>query len=601
MELDKLYQQRFDHFIAIQKEKSSKMRTTGNIRVLLFVLMVFFILKFFGSNFETMFWWWGFFSTVPVFAFLVKIHQKLVDEKDVIDQLVDINEKELLVIQTQEAQFDGGKEFDDPGHNFCSDLDIFGPDSLFAFVNRTSTSIGKKALADLFKNNLDRISDIEGQQHAVSVLAPDIEFRQNFSANGLITDDTLKDIAYLQEWADAPFAFINSPLWKIIRVVLPIISLFALFYFVFTLEYAPLLLMMFINFGLLGVKSKYVGKQHTEIGKRQEILTMYIKLLDLAANQSFEGSEVLNELKKNALKAQLAFQKLSSIVSYFDQRLNIFVGLGLNLIILYDVQCLFALEKWKKNNKEFLADWLNAVAKLDCLISLGTFRYNNPEFNFPQLEKSDMLYVDATNMGHPLLNSSIRVCSDAFLGNKHRVFVVTGSNMAGKSTFLRSVAINLLLAKCGAPVCASEFKCSLMNIMTSMRVQDSISKHTSYFQAELLRLQHIISSLKTGKPTFIILDEILKGTNSEDKLLGSQMLVRYFLDFNCLAMVATHDLELGKMVDELPAYIENLCFESTIQNDELNFDYKLNKGIAKNKNATFLMRKMEIIPDVNRV
>ncbi len=601
MELDKLYQQRFDHFIAIQKEKSSKMRTTGNIRVLLFVLMVFFILKFFGSNFETMFWWWGFFSTVPVFAFLVKIHQKLVDEKDVIDQLVDINEKELLVIQTQEAQFDGGKEFDDPGHNFCSDLDIFGPDSLFAFVNRTSTSIGKKALADLFKNNLDRISDIEGQQHAVSVLAPDIEFRQNFSANGLITDDTLKDIAYLQEWADAPFAFINSPLWKIIRVVLPIISLFALFYFVFTLEYAPLLLMMFINFGLLGVKSKYVGKQHTEIGKRQEILTMYIKLLDLAANQSFEGSEVLNELKKNALKAQLAFQKLSSIVSYFDQRLNIFVGLGLNLIILYDVQCLFALEKWKKNNKEFLADWLNAVAKLDCLISLGTFRYNNPEFNFPQLEKSDMLYVDATNMGHPLLNSSIRVCSDAFLGNKHRVFVVTGSNMAGKSTFLRSVAINLLLAKCGAPVCASEFKCSLMNIMTSMRVQDSISKHTSYFQAELLRLQHIISSLKTGKPTFIILDEILKGTNSEDKLLGSQMLVRYFLDFNCLAMVATHDLELGKMVDELPAYIENLCFESTIQNDELSFDYKLNKGIAKNKNATFLMRKMEIIPDVNRV
>jgi hypothetical protein len=596
MNLEKIYQERLDDFLKQQKEKASKMFQIGNVRVALFVLMIYLLFQFFSSEFEVMYWWWGFLAVVPVFVLFVRMHQRHFDEKRRIDELVVINEKELKILKTNQPEFDGGEEFDDPHHDYCSDLDLFGSSGIFAFVNRTSTAKGKERLANLFKAPLNEVDAIYTQQDAVKVLNPKIAFRQAFMANGRITEDTLDDIAYLQAWTAAPVAFIDSTPWKITRVVLPLLSVAALVYFIISFNHLPLLLMGIINFALLGIKSKYVGKEHTEIGKRQEILRMYVSLLNLANQEDFGDSTILNEIKKTAKEAQSGFGRLSKIVDYFDQRLNIFVGLGLNLLILYDVQCLFALEGWKKKHKQFLNNWLDSVAELDCLISLATFNYNNAELNFPQLEKSDKLYIHAENLGHPLIPISERVCNDTKLGSQHNVFVVTGSNMAGKSTFLRCVAINLLLAKCGAPVCATSFKCSVMDIMTSMRVQDSISQQTSYFQAELLRLQYIIKSLKEGKPTFIILDEILKGTNSEDKLLGSQLLVQHFLDFNCLAMVATHDLELGNMQDELPGKVENLCFESIIENDELSFDYKLNRGIAKNKNATFLMRKMEIVP-----
>jgi DNA mismatch repair ATPase MutS len=597
MSLKKIYQGRLDQFTIEQQEKSKLIWRIGNIRVGLFIAMIYMLVKFFGSEFETMYWWWAFVTCLPAFAFLLRIHQRYHEERNRLDELVKINEKELKIIETYEPQFDGGKEFNDPMHDYSSDLDLFGTSSLFAFINRTSTSIGKETLANLFKKPFEAVELVQQQQRAVQILTPKVDFRQSFMANGCTTEDTLKDINYLQDWAEAPVAFLNSTFWKITRVILPLIALVALGYFFVSFDYAPLALIMLINFVLLGVKSKYVGTEHTAIGKRQDILKMYVSLLDLASQQDVEGSEVLEKIKKTGAESKIAFQKLSTIVSYFDQRLNIFVGLGLNLLILYDVHCLFALEGWKKKNKSYLAGWLDSVAKLDSLISLATFSYNNSEFIFPQLEKSDKLFISATALGHPLIASETRVCNDTKLGSQHKVFVVTGSNMAGKSTFLRCVAVNLLLAKCGAPVCAESFNCTMMDIMTSMRVQDSISQHTSYFQAELLRMQYIIKTLKEGRPTFIILDEILKGTNSEDKLLGSQLLVRHFLEFNCLAMVATHDLELGNMEEELPDKIENLCFESIIENDELRFDYKLNRGIAKNKNATFLMRKMEIVPD----
>lgn len=596
MNLEKIYKERLDDFLKQQKEKAAKMFQIGNIRVALFVLMLYLLFQFFSSEFEVMFWWWSFLGVLPIFIFFIRIHQRHFDEKRRIDELVIINEKELKILETNQPQFDGGNEFDDPNHDYCSDLDLFGSAGIFAFINRTSTAKGKERLANLFKAPLNEVDTIYTQQEAVKVLSPKIDFRQAFMANGRITEDTLDDIAYLQAWTTAPVAFIDSTPWKIIRVVLPLLSIAALIYFIITFNHLPLLLMGILNFALLGIKSKYVGKEHTEIGKRQGILRMYVSLLNLANQEDFGNSTILNDIKKTAKEAQSGFGRLSKIVDYFDQRLNIFVGLGLNLLILYDVQCLFALEAWKKKHKQFLTNWLNSVAELDSLISLATFSYNNLELNFPQLEKSDKLYIHAEALGHPLIPISERVCNDTKLGSQHKVFVVTGSNMAGKSTFLRCVAINLLLAKCGAPVCATSFKCSMMDIMTSMRVQDSVSQKTSYFQAELLRLQYIIRTLKEGKPTFIILDEILKGTNSEDKLLGSQLLVQHFLDFNCLAMVATHDLELGNMQDELPGKVENLCFESIIENDELSFDYQLNRGIAKNKNATFLMRKMEIVP-----
>jgi hypothetical protein len=596
MDLNNIYKTRLESYQQAQAAKARQIWNIGTARLLLFVVMVYCFISWFSSEFEAQFYIYITLGLLPVFIYLLRIHQAAIDAKELLDQLVLINQKEWAAQENYQAQFDGGIELQEQGHDYNADLDLFGESGLFAHLNRTATASGKRALADLLQHPLKDKAAIEQQQKTVAALAPLLDFRQEFLAQGFGKDDTLHDSTYLKNWAETAPAFIHNIFWKIVRVVMPVLGVGSLVYWAVASDYRIFLLVVLANALLLGIRGKYVGQEHNLIGKRQDILRLYVALLHLTQTQDFEATPQLQNIRQSALDAEAAFKQLSSIVGYFDQRLNIFVGLGLNLVILYDIHCLFALEYWKRDHKKSLGSWLDSVAELDALLSLATFSYNHPEFNFPQIKKSDRLYIKAQALGHPLIDPALRVDNTVDLGNPQQVYVVTGSNMAGKSTFLRCVAINLLLAKCGAPVCAESFECSLMDIKTSMRVQDSINAQTSYFQAELLRLQYIIEELKKGQPTFIILDEILKGTNSEDKLLGSQLLVRYFLQFNALVMVATHDLELGDLEKELPQQIANLCFESIIQNDELEFDYQLNKGIAKNKNATFLMKKMGIVP-----
>jgi hypothetical protein len=604
MDLNNIYKNRLATFQEQQAKKGKRIWNIGTARLVLFVAMVYCLVRWFGSEFEAQYYVYILAGLIPVFVVLLRLHQTAIDEKMLLDQLVLINEKELAAQENHQAQFDGGIELQEPIHDFNADLDLFGESGLFAHLNRTATVNGKRSLAQLLQHPLNNTAEIEEQQQSIKVLAPLLEFRQAFLAQGFgrassdapNSKDAVSDSDYLQQWAETPPAFINNTLWKIIRVVMPILGIGTLLYWMLASNFLPFLGIIIVNGALLSLRSKYVGQEHTLLGKRQDILRLYVALLQLTEVQNFDETAQLRSIRQAALDAKAAFKKLSAIVGYFDQRLNIFVGLGLNLVALYDIHCLFALEHWKEANKDSLGSWLERVAELDALLSLATFYYNHPTFTFPQVKKSEQLYITAKQMGHPLIDPAVRIDNDVNLGHPQQVYVVTGSNMAGKSTFLRCVAINLLLAKCGAPVCAQQFECALMDIKTSMRVQDSINAQTSYFQAELLRLQYIIEELKKGHPTFIILDEILKGTNSEDKLLGSQLLVRYFLQFKALAMVATHDLELGDLQEELPEQVANLCFESTIQNDELDFDYQLNSGIAKNKNATFLMKKMGIVP-----
>ncbi len=597
-ELEKVYALRFELFDTKRRRLSLQMNRLGNLRVLLFVLMIVFLLQFFSSNFQMFTWWWLFLATVPVFAYFVKVHQKIFEQKELLDQLCFINEKEKLVQRNHKAQFEGGVAFSDGGHAYASDVDLFGDNSLFAHLNRCVTANGKAQLASLLKHQLPSIAAIKQQQQTVETLSNYLDFRQDFMAKGMLIDDAVEDTVFIQSWSMADNKLVDQLVWKLLRIVMPLLGITALGYFLWTFKYQPLLLVAFVNFILLGLQSKYLNQQHLNISKRQKVLKMYTSLLDLVCKQSFADDQQLNDIRHTAVAAQQSFQQLSSIIKYFDQRLNIFVGLGLNLIILYDIQCIFALEKWKQRYAIDLPDWIKAVAKIDVLISLSTYRYNHPAFTFPQVTNSDKVYVRAEALGHPLIDKQTRIASDTFL-DQHQIYIVTGSNMAGKSTFLRTVALNVLLAQCGAPVCAQGFDCSFMQILTSMRVQDSINQQTSYFQAELLRLQFITEQLEKQQPTFVILDEILKGTNSEDKLLGSQLLVQRFMQYNCLVLIATHDLELGIMQQKYPESIQNLRFESNIQKGLLSFDYQLQKGIAKNKNATFLMRKMGIIPQQN--
>jgi DNA mismatch repair ATPase MutS len=306
-------------------------------------------------------------------------------------------------------------------------------------------------------------------------------------------------------------------------------------------------------------------------------------------------SIVLKKEKATAEEANKAIQQLSKLAGLFDQRLNLLVNFFLNSFLLYDIRCMYALDKWKTVNKEKFNHWIDGVGTIETLNSLSGFTFNNPDFSWPELQTEKMI-ISATALAHPLIPAQERVANDFTIGNEEQLMLVTGSNMSGKTTFLRSVGVNLLLAQCGAPVCASRFLLTPMNILSSIRVSDSLQEHTSYFMAELKQLQQIIRFLQTASsPSLILIDEILRGTNSEDKTHGSDQFIRKLLQYRCLTLFATHDLTLSVLEQELPGKLSNYCFESIIRDGELIFDYTLQRGVAKNKNASFLMKKMEII------
>jgi DNA mismatch repair ATPase MutS len=265
---------------------------------------------------------------------------------------------------------------------------------------------------------------------------------------------------------------------------------------------------------------------------------------------------------------------------------------------LFDLQCVYRLEKWKTENALQLREWLETVEELEMLCSLATFSFNNPAFIFPSINASRILKAEGA--AHPLLSEEERVVNSVTIDSTRSIVIITGANMAGKSTFLRTLGVNVVLAHAGAPVCATAFDCPVLHLRSGMRTADSLKDHQSYFYAELNRLKSIVEELRQGKELLVLLDEILKGTNSTDKLAGSVALVKQLARFPCLVVIATHDLALADLEKEFAGRIRNFCFEPMIQNDQLSFDYKLRDGKAEKMNATFLMKKMGIIPSPDR-
>ena len=284
-------------------------------------------------------------------------------------------------------------------------------------------------------------------------------------------------------------------------------------------------------------------------------------------------------------------QRLSYIIGQLNVRYNFF-AIFLNLFALWDLQWVYQLERWKAQHQGAMPKWFNALAEIEALSSLATLYYNNPEWTFPRLTEEDLLVAEA--LGHPLIHRDQRVCNDLHMPTDAHIKLITGSNMAGKSTFLRTAGLNIVLAMAGAPVCARRLQLPFLRVYTSMRTQDALHESTSSFYAELKRLKFIIEAVERREKVYFLLDEILKGTNSRDRHTGSKALIQQLIQSGGGGLIATHDLELGQLEAQYDGAIENLCIEVQTRNGELIFDYKLKKGVSQSFNATQLMRKMGI-------
>ncbi len=529
-----------------------------------------------------------------IYLWLIKRHQFWKTEKKLADQLILINKREAQSLDFQYGEFRDGEAFYEAEHPYLLDLDLFGPGSLYQYMNRAATYIGEKRLADNFKYPSTSAEEIRTQQAAIQELKGEVDWRQTFQASGLPIQETQHEYEEILQWMKEPprlYPRFQGVLWLgpamsvilLMAVILNLIPWQVILYF-------GILQLAFVATFLIPLQVHSL-----RISKLGPLLRKYQRLLFLIENRSFQ-SQPLQELQ-NKLRTgeKAAHEKIQTLINAIDSAElgGSMFGLIFNGLFLWSLQFLYRVEVWQKAYGQELSHYLKGIAEFDNWNSLANFAANNSHYPFPNIQEEGFA-LQSNSLGHPLIPGDRRVNNPVRFNHFGQINIITGANMAGKSTYLRSIAINLILAKMGAPVCAEDFTFTPLPLYSSMRNQDSLGDNESFFYAELKKLKRIIEHLKEEEKIFIILDEILKGTNSADQHKGSEALIEQLIRLGGIGLIATHDLKLGELAKKYPDSVINYCFEIEIQNDELQFDYKLRPGINSHLNATFLMKKMGI-------
>lgn len=572
---------------ALQKSKSG-LKTISTLRFVVFLSSVFCLYFFLGN--EQLMLISGGLGTV-LFLILLKMYFKLKAETESCTALLQINNLEIDALEGNYNHMSSGKEYLEPSHAYSFDIDLFGPHSFFQYTNRTGTKAGEALYVKMLKEN--NILNIEDKQEAIKELAGKPHWRQQFLAIASVikAERTPEEIVNWLHTYDLSFPRILGGISKVFSFLsVAIIIAVGMGY----LRFSHLLVWYFLGLGLSGIYLMKVTKLYNGATNAKATFQQYYKLLEHLEKTNFSSemlqkkhAEVASDTKSVAKLLKNFFNHLDAL----DQRNNILFAIIGNGLFLWDIQQAVKIENWMGAHGEAVKKWFDVVSFFDAQISLANFVFNHPKYTFPKIVNKETV-LKAKQLGHPLLSETKRVCSDCQIGAQE-FFIVTGANMAGKSTFLRAVSLNIVMANLGLPVCAEQFEYKPVKLITSMRTSDSLADDSSYFFSELSRLKYIVESLKVDH-YFIVLDEILKGTNSTDKAVGSQKFVEKLVKSNATGIIATHDLSLCEIEKDY-SQIRNYFFDAQVVNDTLYFDYTLQKGICQNRNASFLLKKMDII------
>lgn len=582
------YNQQLTQLTEKSKQLKNKLINLGVFRLSVFLVTSFLVYLTFGSYPDVFI---IAFLGVLLFSFLVVKYINIKKEKAIVAAKIEINKTEILVLQRKFLHLETGEEYINSNHFYSNDIDLFGKGSFFQYINRTATIEGKNRLSYVLTDN--DIDQIHEKQNAINELSEKANWRQHFSALASLV--TVKNKTnFIANWILNYKAVLPNYLPKI-QIGFSIISfiLIGLLSFGF-ITFSSLLGWFFVGLFMTGKFLKKTSKLYEETDKVRETFKQYHQLLNEIENENFSSNHLVEKQKiiqSEDKKASTIFKQFSKVLDAFDNRNNIIISVLGNGLFLWEITNACKVEKWIANYKHTVEKWFEVVAYFDAQNSLANFKFNHSNFVFPELSSSQEI-IKSSNLGHPLLNVEKRVDND-FTIPKEEFFIVTGANMAGKSTFLRTVSLSIVMANCGLPVCANNYKYKPIKLITSMRTTDSLTEDESYFYSELKRLKFIVDEIKT-KDYFIILDEILKGTNSKDKAIGSKKFVEKLTKSKSTGIIATHDVSLCELENEFQG-IKNYYFDAQIINNELHFDYMLKNGICKNMNASFLLKNMEII------
>lgn len=532
---------------------------------------------------------------IAAFIVVATYHNKLINKKEKVERFLEINEKGVKRINGEFKSIeDDGSEYINDSHPFSSDIDIFGKSSLFQLINDTLTKGGREKLVkSLSLEKLPSKEEIHNKQKGIEELGKKIEWRQELLVRGKSKLNSKKrevnELEALLKWSNSSSKKRGSKkLIAYIFIALTFVSIVSAILKFITPSYVLLFLM--VNFVVIKLLTKDYKEDILLINDIKGTVKSYSEILKMIENEEFD-SEYLKAIKKKlnnseGISCSEEMKKLSNLLDWVGDSSSNAYYLILNILIFSDVFIMENLEDWKKKNSKELENWLDVMSEIDSLVSISNLYFDFEDWNFPSI--SDKKEIRGKKIGHPLIGERA-VRNDYSLSDGKRVTLITGSNMSGKSTFLRTIGLNLLLAYIGAPVYSEEFTCGIFNIYTCMRTKDNLEESISSFYAEILRIKILIEATKRGEDVFFLLDEIFKGTNSVDRHTGATELINQLIDGGAMGLVSTHDLELCDL-EEHDSRIENYNFREYYENNKIKFDYKLRKGKSETQNAIHLMK-----------
>jgi ABC-type multidrug transport system fused ATPase/permease subunit len=582
-------------------------------RVMAFVISACLLMYFANERLLTLL-----LITAPIcvlcFVMLIKHNNKVAYRKEHALFLKEINEQEVLRQENNLSGFATGQSFLKQEHPYVADFDVFGQHSLFQLINRTTTESGSSLLAKWLSEPAANTIIAERQQ-AIKELTPKLEWRQDLQAKGLHFKNTESDYAKLLAWLKKPEMLLpHKARYLAAAISLSLLSTLAAAWFlvhIFAEDFEnyllPLAIVLGINFFVLK-RVKPIAEELLE-DTHQNVKTLggYHALIIKIEHSTFDSpllKKLQSDLTLSNYSAAKEINKLRRILEVFKLRgskksvfNNQFYPLFNNFWLL-DIYWIILTENWKHENSAHLELWVNAVSEFEVLSSMAGFAYSNPSFTFPEI-KEEPYMIHFKGLGHPLLQEGVRVCNTFHLEGQGEIAMITGSNMAGKSTFLRTVGANLVLALMGAPCCASSGQVSNITIFSTMRTQDNLEEGISSFYAELKRVEQLLKLIESGQPVFFLLDEMFKGTNSKDRHRGGFSLIRQLKELNAFGIISTHDLDLADLAGKHGA-VTNYSFNSDIQGAAMSFNYTLTPGLCVDFNASELMKRsgIKILSDV---
>jgi hypothetical protein len=511
--------------------------------------------------------------------------------------LLGINQQETAIAGGEYLHLPDGAPFLSPLHPYANDLDIFGKASVYQYTNRSQSEQGN-ALYAAWLQQPAGAAEIIQRQEAVKEMAPKFQWRQQLQAHGTAAPISIATEKKIQLWLAEADQFSHQWYWRLLRWLYPAIAVLFIILYMTDIITGPFFFMAYIIFFLTaGWISRMLAAQYMQLGKIvPEVSTLRNSAawVETGQFQSAWIQQVQSYFTAKGALASVSIKQLKNILDNFDLNLNLLFMLLVNPFILWNLQTVFRLEQWRAANKERVSQWFDALAATEAMSSLANIHFNHPHWAFPEIDGVYHGTLSATGLAHPLIPEKKCVRNNFTTTGEAKIALVTGSNMAGKSTFLRSIGVNTVLAMMGSTVCANAMTISVMRIISSMRVADNLQESTSTFYAELKKLQSIIAAVNAHERVFVLLDEILRGTNSLDRHTGSKALVKQLIKQQAVAMLATHDVELAQLQSDYPDNIHNYHFDARIANEELYFDYTLKEGICRSINASILMKKIGI-------